>query len=1095
MQVRLLGPVDLLIGGVSRPVRGLRRKAMLAMLALHRGRIVSLDRLVDVIWGDAAPPTAVNTAQSHVSHLRQVLGDKTVIQARPPGYVLNLDADGTDVDVAERLVRRGIQATDPSRRAQQLQAALALWRGRPLADVVELTWLAEQADRLDGVHLLAERALTEARLALGEHASVLPDLDRLIRDHPFDEQLQRQRMLALYRAGRQADALAAYRELRRVLDEDLGIGPSQPLRDLEAAILRQDPALAVTPPLITLAPTPAGAAPAPPATAAPAPAVGPPSTAGPPPPAAAVAPAAPALPATGAPARDRSTARPAAPPADPAPAWAVAPRPAPAPRPVPALLPPAVSAFTGRERELAELDAMTAVAGSATRATTAIAAVSGTAGVGKTALAVAWAHRVAARFPDGQLFLDLRGYDPEQPVPAAAALARLLAALGVPGDEIPFDLDERTDRYRTEIAGRRLLVVLDNAASTEQVRPLLPGTPTAMVVVTSRDSLAGLVALHGARRLDLGLLPEADAVALLGELIGARVETEPAAATALAARCARLPLALRIAAELAATRPSTPLADLVDELTDQQRRLDMLDVGGDPRGAVRAVLSWSYRQLPPAAAQLFRLAGLHPACELDAYAAAALAGTSLEVARRTLDLLARAHLTQPAGADRYCMHDLLRAYGASLAQREGGEPDRQAALGRLFDYYLGASAAAMDRLHPAEQHRRPAVAAPASRTPAFADAAAARGWLDAERPTLAAIAGYTAAHGWPEHTVRLSSTLFRYLAGGHYPDALAIHGHASLAAQEAGDPAGEAAARIGLGTVYMRMSEPEQAADELRQALALFRQTGDLIGQARALGSLGNVEARLRCGVAAQHHRRALALFRQAGDRTGQARALSNLGGVERRLGQYGPAVDHQRQALDLFRQIGDVAGTAWALTTLGDAETDLGRYLPGANAHRQALDLFRQIGDVAGEGWALTGIGDVHTRLGQPDQAVEHHQQAVDLFRALGDRAGEEWALNGLGEAAQAAGQPTEALEWHTRALAVAQVTGSRDQQARAHAGLGRVHQRLGDHTPAREHLHRARSLFTALSSPEAAQISAELAALGEAKADGQDSVYRITV
>ncbi len=340
-----------------------------------------------------------------------------------------------------------------------------------------------------------------------------------------------------------------------------------------------------------------------------------------------------------------------------------------------------------------------------------ISAVSGTAGVGKTGLALRWAHRVRGEFPDGQLYVNLRGYDPDQPLSAGYALAGFLRALGVPGQEIPPEPDERATLYRSLLDGRRMLIVLDNASSVEQVRPLLPGTPSALVVVTSRDSLGGLVARDGARRLDLDLLPPEDAVALLEALIGGRAEAEPEAAAALAEQCVRLPLALRVAAELAGTRPATSLAQLVAELADEQRRLELLDPGGDPRTAVRAVFSWSYLHLPAQAARAFRLLGLHPGPDLDPYAAAALTYTTEEQAQHLLEVLARAHLIAPTGPDRYGMHDLLRAYATYLTGIEDSEEERRTALTRLFDHYLATTGAAMDTLHPAEQGYRPRIPA------------------------------------------------------------------------------------------------------------------------------------------------------------------------------------------------------------------------------------------------------------------------------------------------------------------------------------------------------------------------------------------------
>ena len=372
--------------------------------------------------------------------------------------------------------------------------------------------------------------------------------------------------------------------------------------------------------------------------------------------------------------------------------------------------------------------------------------LAGTAGVGKTALAVHWGHRVRDAFPGGQLYCDLRGYDPREPVTAADALAGFLRTLGVADQDIPADAGERAACYRSLLDGRRALVVLDNAASVEQVRPLLPGTQSCVVLVTSRDSLAGLVARHGARRLDLNLLPAGDAVSLLRELIGERVDADKAAGSTLAGQCARLPLALRVAAELAAVRPDMDLAHLVSELADEQRRLDLLDAGGDPRTAVRAVFSWSYRRLPADAARAFRLIGLHPGPDLDTLAAAALTGASPRQAADLLARLARSHLIYPAGSGRYAMHELLRAYAASITTAEA-----DGALTRLLDYYLAAAAAAVDTLFPAERKYRPRVTRPATPLPHVADVAAARAWLDAERAVLVRVAGHAASGAWPKH--------------------------------------------------------------------------------------------------------------------------------------------------------------------------------------------------------------------------------------------------------------------------------------------------------------------------------------------------------
>jgi tetratricopeptide (TPR) repeat protein/transcriptional regulator with XRE-family HTH domain len=746
----------------------------------------------------------------------------------------------------------------------------------------------------------------------------------------------------------------------------------------------------------------------------------------------------------------------------------------------PAQLPPDVLAFTGRDQQLRWLDGLLAGPGADPKAVV-VSALSGTAGVGKTALAVHWSHQVRGWFPDGQLYANLRGYDPDQPVSPADVLARFLTALGVAGPEIPHELDERAARYRSELAGRRMLIVLDNAAAVAQVRPLLPGG-SCLVVVTSRDSLAGLVAVDGARRLDLDLLTHDESITLLHRLIGPRVEAEPPAAATLADQCARLPLALRVAAERAAANPTTSLAELVVELRDHQRRLDLLGGGDDPYAAVTAVFSWSVRHLPADAARIFRLLGLPPGPDIDRHATAALAGTSLEHTDRTLALLTRAHLVHIAGAGRYGMHDLLRAYAAHLAAAQDGERQRRSALERMFDYYSAAAATAVDTLYPAEAHRRPKIPTPAPATPVLSDPDAARAWLDAERPALVAVTVHTAAHGWLQHTTRLSHILYRYLqGGGHYFEALAIHGHARRAGEASRDLAEQAHALRYLGATYVQLGQYGPATDHHHRALELFRQTGDHLGEALTLGSVGIVEQRLgRYSSAADYHRQALARFRHAGDLPGQAVALTGLGVVEQRQGRYRGAADYHQQALALFQKLGDAYGEAHALNGLGGAEARQERHASAAGYYQRALTLFRKLGSREGEAHALDSLGTVHIRLDQPEQASERLQEALGLFREIGDRDGEAFSLNGLGEAAHAAGRPAEALTHHAAALALAIETGARNQQARAHTGLGNAHHRLGRLGPARTHYQRAVSLYSDLDSPHAKEVRRHLAELG---------------
>jgi DNA-binding SARP family transcriptional activator/Flp pilus assembly protein TadD len=751
---------------------------------------------------------------------------------------------------------------------------------------------------------------------------------------------------------------------------------------------------------------------------------------------------------------------------------------------VPRELPAAVTSFIGRDAALKTLDEIFAASqGAHHPVPVVISAIAGTAGVGKTALAVQWAHQAADRFPDGQLYVNLRGYDTEQPMNPADALARFLSALGVADQDIPLDSDERAARFRSEVAGRRMLLVLDNAGSVEQVRPLLPGSGTCAVLVTSRDSLTGLIVGHGARRLELDLLPLADAIELLRRLVGSRVDAEPDAAATLADQCARLPLALRVAAELAAACSATSLSLLAVELGDRQRRLQLLDPGDDPYTTVRVVFSWSVDSLPPDAARTFRLLGLHPGPDFGPYATAALAGANLDAARHGLELLTRTHLVHRVGPGRYGMHDLLRAYAIHLISTEDSDTDRRAALCRLFDSYLATAATAMDSLYPAEVHRRPRIPASATPAPELADPDAARSWLDTERPCLVAVAIYTASHGWPAHTVRLSTTLYRYLQSGHYTQALAIHGHAHLAAEQIGDPAGQAYTLRYIGTTHAKLGRLGPAGDHLRRALALFRQVGDQGGEAQALNTIGIAEERLgRYRAATEHHKQALALFRQVGDQGGEAQALANLGNAERRLGRHRSAASYQEQALVLFRNLGEPYGEAHVLNNLGGVEAELGRYRTAIDHHHQALDQFRSLGNLQGEASALDSLGVAHLGLGLPEEAIEYLNQAITRFRDIGDRAGESFALNGLGEAGVVAGRLTAALTHHTAALTIATEIGIRDQQARAHNGLGCIYHALDALPRARAYYEQALALYAELDMPDAEQVRANLAALADA-------------
>lgn len=746
--------------------------------------------------------------------------------------------------------------------------------------------------------------------------------------------------------------------------------------------------------------------------------------------------------------------------------------------PIPRQLPATVRNFAGRSAEMRMLTGILDQDAETTNAVV-ITAVSGTAGVGKTALALHWAHQSAERFPGGQLYVNLRGFDSSPPITPADALAGFLRALGVDGQEIPAGLDERAARFRSLLAGRRILVLLDNAVDVKQVRPLLPGNSTCAVVVTSRNRLAGLVARDGARRLELDLLPFDDAACLLRSLIGERVDLEPDAATALAGLCARLPLALRVAAELATSRPTSLLAELVSELADEQRRLDLLDAEGDAETAVRAVFSWSYRHLDRAAARAFRMLGLQPGADIDVYGAAALIDDTVEHAAELLDQLARAYLTYQPRPGRWAMHDLLRAYAKERASHHDGDTSQHNALTRLFDCYLGSATAAVYVAFPSE-NRAPLRTSPArpSHLRSLADPAVARAWLDSERANLVAVVRYTAGRGWPDHSLDLATVLFRYLeSGNHYTEAQSIYTRARGAARQVGDQIAESSVLTNLGAVDARQGRYAQAIGHFKLALGLCRQTGDQAVEARALTSLGVIAWHQGdYEQAAAHLERAAELFSRIGSRSGQAYALGNLGLALMRLGRCDEAAGRLELALSLFRQAGDPSGEAWALVNLGDVNVHLSHYRLATSNLQKALALFQVQGNSAGEAHALSNLGDVARLEGDYPEATGYLRRALALFRTIADRAGQAEALNGLGEVALACGKSGHARTQHSAAFALASQIGELYEQARAHHGLAEAYHADGEGDQARHHWQEALTLYTGLGVPEAERVRALL-------------------
>jgi tetratricopeptide (TPR) repeat protein len=642
----------------------------------------------------------------------------------------------------------------------------------------------------------------------------------------------------------------------------------------------------------------------------------------------------------------------------------------------PRQLPAAVRYFAGRGAEQAALEGFL----------TGLVVVTGTAGVGKTALAVHWAHQVADRFPDGQLYVNLRGFGPgESMMDPAEALAGFLDALGVPPDRIPARLADRAARYRSLLAGRRLLVLLDNARNAGQVRPLLPGTPDCLVVVTSRDPLSGLVTAEGADPLHLDLLPAGEAWELLAHRLGeARLAGDPSAASRLIVHCARLPLALAIVSARAAARPGLSLSTVADELGAVEDGLDRF-ADDDPAVDARVVFSWSYRALAPDAARLFRLTGLHPGPDLGVPAAASMAGVEVRRARSMLGSLARAQLLAEPAPGRYGCHDLLHAYAVELAHRHDTESDRSAALCRMRDHYLHSAYAAARVLNP---HRDPLrLAAPVAgvtpEQPTGEEQAVM--WFATERPVLAAVTGWAAGAGDPE-AWRLAWALETFLQRrGHWPEWAAVQRTVLAATRRRGDEVGSAHAHRGLARALTRLGEVEEAEREHRRALELFGRLGDGTGEAHVCLDLSLVcELRGRYREALDHAERALRGFLAGEHRYGQANALNSAGWYLARLGDHGRALEYCRQALDLLREVDDRHTEAAAWDTFGYIHGRLGRHREAVTYARRAVDLIRQLGDRYEEGGYLVRLGDAHHAADDHAAACRAWTRALDIFLEL---------------------------------------------------------------------------------------------------------------
>jgi DNA-binding SARP family transcriptional activator/tetratricopeptide (TPR) repeat protein len=953
-EFRLLGPLEVHRDGRVIPIRAGKHRALLACLLLRANRVVPVGDLVEALWGDAPPARTRGTLQTYVMRLRQVLGEPSSIVTTPAGYQLSVPLDRIDV----HLFTSGAARARDTAEAGDLVAAqaiyaetIALWRGPALSDVPSEALLRDEAPRLTELLMGLHEEHVDVGLALGGHEQLVPVLRGLTNDHPLRERFWAQLMLALYRSSRQAEALEVFRQVDRMLEEQLGIHPGEDLRAVHQAILTGDPQFA---------------APAPPVAAE---------------------------------------------------------------EPLPGRLPGDLADFVGRDalvRRVVELiaseDPGTAVP---------IVTLSGPPGVGKTSLAVHVAHLLRDRFPDGRLYVDLRGYGLGPATATADVLSRFLRALGVPPQQIPLEAEEQSTLFRSLLTGRRMLLVLDNASAPDQVRPLLPGAASCPVIVTSRDDLRGLIAMNGARRLPVDVLEPAESILLLTSILGSGADGS--AVEELARRCAHLPLALRVAAANVATSPGGTVKRYLAELPSSDEPLAAVDL--------------AYAALSPAQQRMFRLLSLVPGHDFTAEAAANVADVEVAVAARLLGQLNDVHLLLRPSAGRYQFHDQLMLFAARRRAAQDGEREQAEARERLLEFYVRSVDRCAEFLYP-DLLRLPSGEAGNVRLPRITVAPQALRWLDGERANLTAAIRSAAEQGPPSMSWRLADALRGYLwIGKHVTEWLATARYGLHAAHEERNLPAEAAMHGNLGTLHWKLGEFETSAGHYRQALELHRSLGNASAEAGALNNLGLVHMESGDLVAAREVLQACLALKSGpnGVRTGRSTVLISLGMLAIETGDLGEARTHLTESLKISTAQGLKGSEATCRNFLGVVLRLLGDPVAALEQLDTALAVtleggFREITARVLESTAVVKVG-----VGEPVAALELAGRALDELRESGDQQTTANVLAVMAEANRSLGRLRTADEQFQQALTKAQRIGYQPAAARALIGLAGTRRMMG--------------------------------------------------
>lgn len=1046
MEFRILGPVELRDGDRSHPLGSPKERCVLAILLWELGNPVAVGKLVDWVWDENVPDQPTESVYSYVSRLRGRLraassddGDRR-LRRHSGYYTLEVDPETVDLHRFRRLrvqARAAADSGDDELAVSLLHEAERLWRGVPLAGLTN-AWAERVRVSLEEERLAVVRLRIELELRLGHHNDLVSEISDLAAQHPYDEALIEHHMTALYRSGRQADALEAYRRIHRLYLDEQGRQPGLALRTLHERMLKEDPGLA----------------------------------------------------------GERSV------------------------RSVAQDLPTSISLprdnpeFTGRAAELAKLFAL--LEPGIDRSAAIVVAITGMPGSGKSTLAIHTAYLLREQY-SRQLYLDLHTHDQQQdPVDPAAGLGILLRSLGVPPDRIPATLEERAILWRTQLATRPTLIVLDDASDPDQIRPLLPGAGGCLVLITCRRRMVGLPGVFWSY---LGPLPIDEAVTLFRRIAGRERVTEEADVASIVRLRGCLPLAIQLEANRFRNHPAWSVADLLTRLEASRHRLRM---GHVEDREVAASFELSHQYLTSDQRRLFRRISLHPGAEFSVFAASAvMGGTSPVATEEALEVLLDYHLIEERELGRYAFHDLIREYARHHAVVDEEDAELRQAAGRMLDFYLHMAEQAVSAVFPF--HRRLStelVIAPDS-LPSLTSTADYRRWVEVERTNLVSIVHYAARNNWVRHAGLLPHMLARFLdMWGYWEDAATLHRLAARVWHDAGDADDEASALIELCIILARTGQDAEALQCAQSALAIFRRTGNQVGEADALDRMGIVY-----GLSSRHsealscHDEALAIRVRLHDRHGEADALGHIGISLWNISRYGDALRYFNRALLLYRDTGDSRGEASVLNNMADTQRHLGFYEEALELYQQALTITRDIGERQGEAILLSNIGNVFLRTGRHGESVVYYRRALIVYRGIGDRRCEVDALNNIGAAYQVSGHYTQALVQHQKALVLARelaepakevrslsnmgsaqlgdskflsaandyraalelsaLIGDPYEEGLAEDGLGSVLLRIEGSASARQHWQKALSLFEPIGVPEAATVRSRLLAI----------------